>query len=688
MKKKLPLVAILAFISLSLGACTKGSSLDNKTDNNTDNDNGQTTDNPSNPDNPTDPDDPNPPVDPGTPTDPNAPKVLTMQDETILHAWNWSMNNIKNSLSDIKKAGFNTVQLSPMQPQKDYYTGQGWSSQWWKLYQPLGFSVALDNQNVLGTKSELASLCSAAKSQGINIIMDVVTNHLAGPNNGSDDDKKNNLYSDVSHYEQEIYSNGLIHHTHKDAQDSDLQSIVQGHIGKYPDLMTEDTRVQNRVKSLLKEYIDCGVNGFRFDAAKHIETADDGTYASNYWPNIIGYVNDYATSQNKAKPYIYGEILYQCGNGRKYSSYTKYMSVVDKSQGDALLSAVKNKSVNSISTTYNTGVNPDHLVLWAESHDTYANDEHETTYVPDETINKAYMIQASRKDATTLYFARPSSGNIGSIGSLDYKKASITAINKFHSLYAKEGESITKNNGVFINVRGNTNKGAALINVGSDASSATVNISLDSGVYVDLITNKEYNINSNSLNVTFTDGACILVPDNGPLPSLSVAPDKTVFQGTTNVSISVSNATSAYYQINGGAQQSLSGSTSISVGNGLANGDITLKVVATNNAGSEVKEIKLLKTDLANCTLIVKNVPNLNQYSYLVWSWPNNGDGKWYGSTIDGNMMGFTFPNNNFIIVRFDSGTTPANADWNNKKAQTANQTLTNQVIDYSTLGI
>jgi len=47
--------------------------------------------------------------------------VDNIQDGLILHAWNWSMSVIEEHLEDIAIAGFSAVQISPMQPQKDYF---------------------------------------------------------------------------------------------------------------------------------------------------------------------------------------------------------------------------------------------------------------------------------------------------------------------------------------------------------------------------------------------------------------------------------------------------------------------------------------------------------------------------------------------------------------------------------------
>lgn len=607
---------------------------------------------------------------------------FTIQDGTILHAFNWSMNNIKNELTNIKNAGYTAVQLSPMQPQKDYYQGY-WGSQWWKLYQPYGFSVAKDNQNVLGNKNDLISLCSAAKEKGVKIIVDVVTNHLAG---GS----KTSLNGSVNNFEPTIYSNNLIHTYGQYAKDDNLQSIVQGNIGDYPDLKTEDSRVQSRVISMLKEYCDCGVDGFRFDAAKHIETPDDGTYKSDYWPNVTNAINDYYVGKGLDKPYIYGEILTTCGTGRKYSSYTQYMSTIDNKQATALLTAVNSGNASSIKTTYNTGVNPDHLVLWAESHDTYSNDGKETTNISSDIINKTYMIQASRKDASSLYLVRPGNSNMGEIGSTDYKKASIRGANLFHNVYAHYNESITIKNGVFINVRGNgDNNGAAIININNTATGSNLELPLANGKYKDLITNNKVTVSGGSANISFTDGACFLVPEDvdptSITPTIELNTDAEVFKNTTNVSISVNNANESYYQINGGSAVNFTQTAAFSIGDGLSNGDITIKVTAKNSHGASTKTIELLKTSLADKSLIIKNVTD-SSHSYLVWNWADGKDGSWYGPTKDGNMLGYDLPNKNYIVVKFNSGTTTTNANWDNKLGQTQDLILNNQVIDFSTL--
>ncbi|HPJ24234.1 MAG TPA: alpha-amylase family glycosyl hydrolase, partial [Bacillota bacterium] len=170
--------------------------------------------------------------------------VENPQDGTILHAWNWSMSTVEEHLEDIAIAGFSAVQVSPMQPQKDYFGIASWGSTWWKLYQPLGFSIATEEHSI-GTKDDLESLCTAADAYGIKIIVDVVANHLAG-------DDSQTLNASVADYEPIIYNQNLIHTDNGMASDTSIFSVTRGALGSFPDLMTENAYVQSRVLDLLK----------------------------------------------------------------------------------------------------------------------------------------------------------------------------------------------------------------------------------------------------------------------------------------------------------------------------------------------------------------------------------------------------------------------------------------------------
>ena len=443
----------------------------------------------------------------------NSLTANSINNGNIFHAWNWSMSTISSNLDSIKNAGFTTIQTSPMQPQKDYWAGNTAKDAWWKLYQPLGFSIATKN-NALGTKSELTSMVSKAHQKGLKVIVDVVANHLAG--------SYNQLDGAVKEYEPTIYgsngnlSGGAMLHSETLYGANDGANTTNGNIG-LPDLNTHHSHVQNRVLSLCKEYIDCGVDGFRFDAAKHIETdnSSEPYGASQFWPTVINGTTSYAKSKGKATPYYYGEILYSCGNNRSYSWYTKYMDVIDNRCGNDLRNSF-NSGYASASSYYNsTGFSSgERVVVWGESHDTYANDEHESTNVSIYNVNKAYAIMGARNGAKCLYLARPTdstgtsawnscSTKLGAKGSSAYTWTEVGAINKFRNYWGTSNEYIYNSSNFAQVVRYNSSESGMVLvsgNGNKTASNVSVPSVMKNGSYKDLITGNTFTVSSGKVS--------------------------------------------------------------------------------------------------------------------------------------------------------------------------------------------
>lgn len=427
--------------------------------------------------------------------------LRNVQDTTILQAFNWSLPNIDNELENIKNAGFKTIQVSPMQPQTRGVDVAAWGDQYWKLYQPLGFEIAGPYQNVLGDRNQLETLVEHAKEKGINIIVDVILNHLAGSNEST-------FNSDVRTFEQQIYDNKdtYIHNykgTHSRVDDTQ-EGTVRGSLGDYPDLDTSNAYIQSRAIHLLKEYIDCGVRGFRFDAAKHIETPSDGVYASDFWPNVLGAATDYATSNYGYTPYYYGEILGP-GNNRSMDWYTGFMSTSDPATISNFTDKVRDNDVN-IDGNYGYNLPSNKVVIWPESHDNYVSGS------PSQAIiDKTYAVQASRQSAASLFLARPydESTKMGSIGSVEYKSALITAYNKFHNELYDASEWIKKENGYFINVRhGSDRNGAMIVNIsGSGSGSINLNVGegfgIPDGTYIDLTNESPVTVSGGYVTANF-----------------------------------------------------------------------------------------------------------------------------------------------------------------------------------------
>ena len=120
--------------------------------------------------------------------------------------------------------------------------------------------------------------------------------------------------------ESDLYNSNYFHSTNTYTSDSNRYTITQYHLGM-PDLNTSNSYVQQRVLGLLEECVDLGVDGFRFDAAKHIELPTDTSSgcASDFRPTVLNGIDSYTSNDL----YNYGEILNYAGTD--ISNYTEYL---------------------------------------------------------------------------------------------------------------------------------------------------------------------------------------------------------------------------------------------------------------------------------------------------------------------------------------------------------------------------
>ena len=521
-------------------------------------------------------------------------------DGVMLHAFNWSYNTIKENLPAIAAAGYTTVQTSPVQQPKDYSTSGDVTGQWWKLYQPISFHIA--EQSWLGTKDDLKSLCDEADKYGIKIICDIVSNHIAN----ADETRPDSVSNQVKKYEPEFYKKRRTYtRTYKgDANDSSVQAVVQGHVSKCPDLVTNDTAVQGYIINLLKECIDCGVDGFRFDAAKHIETEDDGEYASDYWKNITTSASSYYTQKTGDDLYIYGEILNNCGADRSYSSYTKYINVTDNRTGDAVLyNVTKGKASTATNAKYKSGVAASNAVLWAESHDTYEGNSgssgfSNTADVSDENVVKAWAIVASRKDSTALFFARPGTALMGGVSTdTTYKSTVVSEINKFHNLFVGQSEKLGSSGDIAYVARGTS--GIVLSNCkGTNASVSISGTGLADGKYTDTVSGAEFTVANGVLTGSIGKTGVAVVYNGTTTPKATNSVESGSFRGDTmTLTLGLENATSGTYCLDDSTPVKFTGTTSIRIGSDYKPGEtITLTVTATDGVKTSSMVYKYTKS--------------------------------------------------------------------------------------------
>ena len=432
----------------------------------------------------------------------DAQAIDNIQDGVILHCFDWKYTDIIAELPNIAAAGFNAVQTSPAQPGGNHDPDAA-SGTWWWLYQPLSFSIGT---NYLGTKAELTQLCTEAHKYGIEVIVDIVANHLAGDHTYIQDALKDSQYwrpSQSSSYWDSVTDNRY-KTTHKD-------------LGM-PDIVSEDAYVQECVKNYVQELKSVGVDGLRWDTLKHIQVPSE---------NCV-----FFTTVLDKDMYNYGEILGDPGGSSESENvalmqeYTGLMSVTDDVCGNGLRSSLNSGSVpTSLGNWAYRGVNANKLLYWAESHDTWSNDEKGTggngytTNISQNVIDRTYALVASRAGATSLYFSRPSAkikNNIlaGVKGSTHFTNPEVAAVNHFHNAFNGQSEYYSTSGNIAYIERGK--KGVVLVNApgGSTSVSVPANKMMD-GTYTDQITGNIFtvangyisgNIGSTGIAVVYNPG--------------------------------------------------------------------------------------------------------------------------------------------------------------------------------------
>ena len=504
-----------------------------------------------------------------------------IQGSAVLHCFDWSYKSIKDNLQSIKDAGYTAVQTSPVQPPKDY--NASWTTQtdeWWKLYQPISIKIA-DGNTWLGSKADLKSLCDTAESMGIKVIVDIVANHM-----GNVTDSLGNSMSNISsQVDSNLRSNSAYWHINSDwADDGDRYKMTHGSIGE-PDLNTDNSYIQNSYKSLLIDCIDQGVDGFRFDAAKHIELPTDGSYGSQFWPTVIN--GSKATTNNDI--YYYGEILNGCATS--ITNYTQYMSITDNYSSDSILKAANDKNASGMANSYySKQAGADKTVLWVESHDTYMGNSgsaqglSNTKNVPNSTIVKAWAMVGSRANATSLFFARPAATMGSASTDTTWKSKAVAEVNKFKNYFDGQSEYLASNGSIAYNERGTS--GVVLVNASGTSTSVNVPANkIAAGTYKDAITGNTFTVSNGKISGNIGDTGVAVVYNAQPDgPTASITPGSTTYKtDTLTLTLKFENATSGQYSINGGSYTSYTNGQTIKIGSGVAYGTTTTVRVKASN---------------------------------------------------------------------------------------------------------
>ena len=532
---------------------------------------------------------------------------VSMKDGTVLHAWCWSFNAIKENMAAIKEAGYTSVQTSPINA---VVVGNGgdkkFTNQWYYHYQPTAYTIG---NYQLGTEAEFIEMNRVAEQYGIKIIVDAVLNHTT---------------SDYSKVSSEIKSiNNWTHGADRISNWNSREEVTQKSLLGLWELNTQNPEVQQYLLKFLKNAVSDGADGFRYDAAKHIELPGEypNQYGSNFWNVIL----------NNGSEFQYGEVLQD--NISRDADYANLMSITASQYGHSIRETLRNRNANAGNLgNYRAGVDPSKLVLWVESHDTYANgntdSESESAWMSDEDLKLGWAMITARAKGTPLFFSRPVGGGkgvrfpeqtkIGDAGSNLYKDPTIVTVNKFHNAMVGQSEYIRNPNGdtnVAMIERGT--QGAVIANLSDSEKSLNTETKLANGTYKDQISGKIYTVSNGRLSGSIARRS-VLVLTKGEsfddLASLSVQGYQegihTFLKDTLNLTLQTSNTSEATYSVNNGAPIKFENGKVITIGSQVQFGEtVTVTLSAKNAKGETVQSVyRFTKEDPnANTTIRFEN---------------------------------------------------------------------------------
>ena len=517
--------------------------------------------------------------------------VKDLKNGQILQAWNWSYTGIKNNMKKIAEQGFSAVQTTPIQTIKESTRNKTMQGSWWVYYQPSNFYIDTNSQNALGTKTEFKAMCEEAHKYGVKVVVDAVLNHMAN--------KGDNTLSDT--IPSDIRNDGSCWHsvTQNTQNWSSRWDITHNCMGGLPDLNTGNSKIQNYEIKFMKECIDCGVDGFRFDGAKHIEVPNDYENAgSNFWTNLLNTTTNYAKSTKGITPYYYGEILDSTGGGQHIvNQYTNFMSVTCNTVSNDIRNKVNSGDANGAKRTdfsYDDGSAPaaKRAVLWNESHDTYADNK--SRGQSDTTMKKTWAIVGSRGEAQGMYLARPRNYNdsIGTASVTAWGDKEVAAVNHFKNYFVGQSEYLSASGSIVYNERGTS--GVVLVNVSGSSSSVNVRANkMANGTYTDEVTGNKFTVSGGQIKGQIGSTGIAVVYNPKPKgPTASVTPGSTTYKtDSLTLTLNYENATSGQYSINDGSYQSFTNGQKITIGAGEAYDTVTkVTVKASGSSGTSDPE--------------------------------------------------------------------------------------------------
>jgi alpha-amylase len=210
----------------------------------------------------------------------------------VFHAFDQGFADVERFVCELAHQGYSHVQVAPAQKSNP-------SPDWWARYQPVDYGVIEGR----GSENELRRLVSHAHSCGLKVVADLVFNHMADVPEFRDLDFPG---IDEANFHPRC---GI------DYRDGNRTTEIDCWLGTLPDLDQSKSAVQSAHEAHIRKLLDLGVDGFRFDAAKHMPAAA-----------LKGYL-DFIEQQSGGAAWSYLEVIQDADT--KSSDYLDVAPVTD-----------------------------------------------------------------------------------------------------------------------------------------------------------------------------------------------------------------------------------------------------------------------------------------------------------------------------------------------------------------------
>ncbi|MDH3457585.1 MAG: alpha-amylase family protein [Gemmatimonadota bacterium] len=215
--------------------------------------------------------------------------------DVVVHLFEWKWTDIATECETVLgPAGFKAVQVSP--PQEHSIVP---SRDWSQRYQPVSYSIERSRS---GTGDEFRDMVNRCRTAGVGIIVDAIINHMTNfpsPGVGSN----GSVYTKYEY--PGLYTPSDFHAPCALNNYQSAANVQECELFSLPDLHTGLPTVRQTLADYLIGLARLGVEGFRIDAAKHIQQVE--------LDDIIDRVNETLAGEGRPLPYVFLEIVAGAG---------------------------------------------------------------------------------------------------------------------------------------------------------------------------------------------------------------------------------------------------------------------------------------------------------------------------------------------------------------------------------------